>query len=312
MVTPSQAARAAGNTGPRAATTSRPEPQPQPIPERESADALQHLLGVLQSLVTSSSGADEFGFDAGLTDGVLVPVLRPLYRSWFRVTASGLGNIPDEGSALVVANHAGAIAVDALMTQVAIHDDHPAHRHLRSLTADLVFRIPLLSDLAGRGGMVRASVPNAERLLQRGELVGVWPEGFKGIGKPFSKRYQLQRFGRGGFVAVALRTGAPLIPTAIVGSEEIYPIIGDATWLARLFDLPYFPITPTFPMLGPMGMIPLPSKWTIAFGEPIQTAGYGPRAAEDPEVVFALADEVRDRIQQMLVAMLVQRTSVFS
>ena len=113
-------------------------------------------------------------------------------------------------------------------------------------------------------------------------------------------------------MAVALRTGTPLIPTAIVGSEEIYPIIGDAKWLARIFDLPYFPITPTFPMLGPMGMIPLPSKWAIEFGEPIETAGYGRRAAEDPEVVFALADQVRDRIQQMLVTMLMQRTSVFA
>jgi 1-acyl-sn-glycerol-3-phosphate acyltransferase len=308
VVTPSKAARAAGNTGPRAATTA----PSQHIPQRESPDALQHLLQVLQSAVTASGSTDDFGFDAGLTDGVLVPVLRPLYRSWFRVTTSGLANIPATGSALVVANHAGAIAVDALMTQVAIHDEHPGHRHLRSLTADLVFRLPLLKELAVRAGMVRASVPNAERLLERGELVGVWPEGFKGIGKPFNKRYQLQRFGRGGFVAVALRTGAPLIPTAIVGSEEIYPIIGDATWLARIFDLPYFPITPTFPMLGPMGMIPLPSKWSIEFGEPIETAGYGRRAAEDPEVVFALADQVRDRIQQMLVAMLMQRTSVFA
>ncbi|MFA7324486.1 MAG: lysophospholipid acyltransferase family protein [Candidatus Nanopelagicales bacterium] len=307
MVNPSQAARAAGDTGPRAWSTSASSH----IPQREDVDSFQHIFEVLQSALTSARAVDEFGFDPELTDTILIPVLRPLYRAWFRVSTAGLGNIPASGSGLVVSNHAGAIAVDALMTQVAIHDEHPAHRHLRSLTADLVFRLPVLNELASRAGLVRAKVPNAEGLLTRGELVGVWPEGFKGIGKPFHKRYQLQRFGRGGFVAVALRTGAPLIPTAIVGSEEIYPIIGDARRLAKIFDLPYFPITPTFPLLGPMGMIPLPSKWTIEFGEPIATAQFGPEAAEDPEIVFALADQVRDRIQQMLIAMLMHRTSVF-
>jgi 1-acyl-sn-glycerol-3-phosphate acyltransferase len=197
------------------------------------------------------------------------------------------------------------------MTQVAIHDEHPQHRFLRMLAADLVFNLPLIGDAARRAGHVRANVENAESLLREGELVGVWPEGFKGVGKPFYKRYQLQRFGRGGFVAVALRTGAPIIPTAVVGSEEIYPIIGDAKGLAKLFDLPYFPITPTFPWFGPLGMIPLPSKWTIEFGEPIPTAHYGPQAADDPAVVFELTDLVRDRIQQMLITALMQRTNVF-
>ena len=307
MVTPSQAARAAGNTGPQASrstTTSQ-------IPGREAVDVLQDLFGALQSALTASGSQDSSGFDPEFTAHVLLPIVRPLYRAWFRVRTVGIENIPASGSGLVVSNHAGAIAVDSVMTQVAIHDEHPQHRFLRMLAADLVFHLPLIGEAARRAGHVRANVDNAEALLRAGELVGVWPEGFKGIGKPFHKRYQLQRFGRGGFVAVALRTGAPIIPTAVVGSEEIYPIIGDAKGLAKLFDLPYFPITPTFPWFGPLGMIPLPSKWTIEFGEPIPTAQYGADAADDPAVVFELTDLVRDRIQQMLITSLMQRNSVF-
>ena len=153
---------------------------------------------------------------------------------------------------------------------------------------------------------------DAERRLTEGEMVGVFPEGFKGIGKPFRERYTLQRFGRGGFVTAALRTGAPIIPCAIVGAEEIYPMIGNAKTAARLLGLPYFPITPTFPLLGPLGLLPLPSKWLIAFGEPIETASYGPGAAEDPMLVFNLTDQVRENIQHSLYQLLLQRRSVFS
>jgi 1-acyl-sn-glycerol-3-phosphate acyltransferase len=142
--------------------------------------------------------------------------------------------------------------------------------------------------------------------------VGVFPEGFKGVGKPFSERYTLQRFGRGGFVTAALRTGAPIVPCAIVGAEEIYPMIGNAKTVARLLGLPYFPITPTFPLLGPLGAVPLPSKWFIAFGEPIETASYGPAAADDPMVVFNLTDQVRETIQHSLYRLLLERRSVFS
>ena len=156
------------------------------------------------------------------------------------------------------------IALDAMMTQIALHDHHPAHRHLRMLGADLVFQTPFLSALARKAGHTLACMPDAERLLTGGELVGVWPEGFKGIGKPFSERYKLQRFGRGGFVSAALRARVPIIPTAIVGAEETYPKLGNIAPLARLLGLPYFPVTPTFPWLGPLGMIPLPSRWIIA------------------------------------------------
>jgi 1-acyl-sn-glycerol-3-phosphate acyltransferase len=198
-----------------------------------------------------------------------------------------------------------------VMTFLALLDHHPAHRHLRMLGADLVFRTPGLAPLARKAGHTLACNPDAERLLSAGELVGVWPEGFKGIGKPFSERYKLQRFGRGGFVSAALRLGVPIVPCSIVGAEEIYPMIGNAKALARLLGLPYFPITPTFPLLGPLGAIPLPSKWLIEFGEPIPTAGLGPAAADDPMLVFNITDQVRETIQQTLYRLLLQRRSAF-
>jgi 1-acyl-sn-glycerol-3-phosphate acyltransferase len=198
-----------------------------------------------------------------------------------------------------------------VMTQVAVHDETPNHRHLRMLGADLVFSTPFIGEIARKGGATLASNVDAERLLSAGELVGVWPEGFKGIGKPFSERYKLQRFGRGGFVSAALRTRTPIVPCAIVGSEETYPVLGDMPTVARLLGLPYAPITPTFPWLGLLGLVPLPSKWLIEFGAPVATDELGVGAAEDPMLVFDLTDQVRQTIQQTLYSLLVQRRSVF-
>jgi 1-acyl-sn-glycerol-3-phosphate acyltransferase len=219
--------------------------------------------------------------------------------------------VPAEGGALIVANHSGTLPLDALMTAVALHDDHPAHRHLRLLGADLVFRLPVVGQLGRKGGSTLACTADAERLLTRDELVAVWPEGFKGIGKRFADRYKLQRFGRGGFVTAALRTGRPIVPCSIVGAEETYPMLGDIAPLARLLDLPYFPVTPTFPLLGPLGAVPLPSKWLIEFGEPVATDELGPDAAEDPMLVFDLADRVRETIQHTLYRLLARRRDPF-
>jgi 1-acyl-sn-glycerol-3-phosphate acyltransferase len=283
--------------------------------QRESGGELEErladVLAFLRRRLTGDFEVDEFGFDPELTDTVLMALARPLYQRWFRVEVRGIENIPDTGGALVVANHSGAIAIDALMTGIAVHDEHPRHRFLRSLGADLVFQAPFLGELARKGGATLASNPDAERLLSRGELVGVWPEGFKGIGKPFSERYKLQRFGRGGFVSAALRTRTPIIPCAVVGAEEIYPILGNMPTVARLLGLPYAPITPTWPWLGPLGLVPLPSKWLIEFGAPVHTDGFGAGAADDPMLVFDLTDQVRQTIQQTLYALLVQRRSVF-
>ena len=309
----SKAARRVGNTGPQPVSSASVPRVPEASQARseELVGQLERLWELVQQRMSGDYAVDEFGFDPQLTESVFMAVLRPLYRSWFRVETSGLEHVPDTDGALVVANHSGTLALDSMMTQVALLDDHPAHRHLRMLGADLVFQTPFLGDVARKAGHTLACNPDAERLLARGEIVGVWPEGFKGIGKPFSDRYKLQRFGRGGFVAAALRTKTPIIPTAIVGAEEIYPMIGNAKTLARMLGLPYFPITPTFPWLGPLGLIPLPSKWFIHFGDPIPTDEYPEGAADDPMIVFNLTDQVREQIQHSLYRLLMKRQSVF-
>jgi 1-acyl-sn-glycerol-3-phosphate acyltransferase len=268
-------------------------------------------LSFLRRRVTGEYEVDEFGYDAELTDQVLMSLVRPLYENYFRVEVKGIENIPAEGGALVVSNHSGTLPIDALMTQVAVHDHHPAGRHLRLLAADLVFMLPLINDLARKAGHTLACAEDAQLLLERGEVVGVMPEGFKGLGKPFSERYKLQRFGRGGFVATALKTKVPIIPCSVVGAEEIYPMVGNSRTLARILGVPYFPLTPTFPWLGPLGLVPLPTKWTIQFGEPIPTDGYPAEAADDPMLVFNLTDQVRETIQHTLYELLVERRSVF-
>src|SRR6266542_2310422 len=198
-----------------------------------------------------------------------------------------------------------------LMPPARLLDEHPAHRHLRLLGADLVYALPVLSHLARKSGHALACPEDAERLFQAGELVGVCPEGYKGLGKPFSQRYHLQRFGRGGYAASAIRAGVPIIPCAIVGAEEIFPMIADARPLARLFGFPYFPITPLFPWFGPLGMIPLPSKWLIGFAEPVATDGLEPGSADDPATVFEVSDQVRETIQQTLYRLLLERGEAF-
>lgn len=268
------------------------------------------LIDFVRRRLTGNYTIDDFGFDEDLTDHVLIPMMRPLFEKWFRVEVRGLEHVPDVGGALVVANHSGTIALDAVMTQVALRDRHPAHRHLRMLGADLVFQTPFVSEVARKAGHTLACMPDAQRLLERGELVGVWPEGFKGIGKPYSERYKLQRFGRGGFVSAALRAGVPIIPTAIVGAEETYPMLGNIAPVARLLGLPYFPMTPTFPWLGPLGLVPLPSRWIIEFGAPVPTDQLLDQA-DDPMAVLELTDAVRERIQQSLYRLLVQRESTY-
>jgi len=269
------------------------------------------VLAYLRRRLDGDYAVDDLGYDEDFTTNVFYPVLRPLYRHWFRVEVRGIENIPAEGGALLVSNHSGTVAFDSLMVQLAVHDEHPQHRLMRALGADFVFKTPFVGTIARRSGSTLAANSDAERLLGAGELVGVFPEGFKGIGKPFSERYKLQRFGRGGFVSAALRAGVPIVPCSVVGAEEIAPIIGNMGTVARLLGVPYMPVTPTWPLLGPLGLVPLPSKWIIEFGDPIHTDQYGEGAADDPMLVFDLTDQVRETIQQTLYTLLMQRRSVF-
>ena len=270
---------------------------------------LARFLAFVRRRLSGDFEVDAYGFDAEVTERFFMAMARPIARKWFRVEVRGAENIPTEGGALVVSNHSGTIPVDGVMTMVSMHD--ATGRFLRPLGADLVFQLPVVGNLARKGGATLACGEDAERMLRDGEVVGVWPEGFKGIGKPYSERYKLQRFGRGGFVSAALRTGVPIVPVSVVGAEEIYPLVGNIPSLARLLGVPYIPITPFFPLLGPLGLVPLPSKWIIEFGEPIRTDDYDEASHDDPMLVFNVTDQVRETIQQTLYQLLMDRGSVF-
>jgi 1-acyl-sn-glycerol-3-phosphate acyltransferase len=274
-------------------------------------ERMAEIVDFTRRQFTGEGEVDQFGFDPEFNSRVLMPLARALYQRWFRVRMKGLAHVPGEGAALVVANHSGVLPLDAIMLQAGLHDEHPGHRNLRLLGADLVYELPLLAQLARKGGHTRACPSGAHTLLRSGELVGVFPEGFSGIGKPFSERYQLRRFGRGGFAVTAIRARVPIIPCAIVGAEEIFPMIGNAKPLARLLGLPYFPITPLFPWLGPVGAIPLPSQWIIEFCPPVPTSGYPAGAEKDPAVIEELTDAVRGTIQRKLDELLVERGPAF-
>jgi 1-acyl-sn-glycerol-3-phosphate acyltransferase len=197
------------------------------------------------------------------------------------------------------------------MIKTAIFEEHPNPRHARALIAQFFFQLPWLGWFLRRTGQTVGHPDDSVRLLDRDELVLVFPEGVKGTGKPYSERYRLRRFGRGGFVQVAIRSRAPIIPISVVGSEEIYPMLGEIPGVARLTGLPYFPFTPFYPWLGVLGMVPLPSKWRIQFHDPIPTDQLPPEAAEDQNLVMTISDQVRDTIQEGLYANLRLRRGVF-
>ena len=257
-----------------------------------------------------SEETDDFGADKRFAE-TLQPLLEFLYAVWWRVEASGIEHVPSMGPGLIVANHSGVLPYDGIMVQLAVRHEHPAKRVCRMLALDMFALLPILAPALSKSGSVRANPANAERLLRRDDLVGVFPEGVKGVGKRFRDRYKLARFGRGGFIRIALRTGSPIIPCAVVGAEEIHPVVAKADWVGRPFGLPYFPITPTFPLLGPLGVIPLPTKWSIDFGDPVDLSEYGPEAASDPILVNRLSQQIRDTVQGMIDGRVARRRSVW-
>ncbi|OGQ65727.1 MAG: hypothetical protein A3F89_00200 [Deltaproteobacteria bacterium RIFCSPLOWO2_12_FULL_50_11] len=286
----------------------------------EQIDRLRHLLSLdtfkdfLTSLwygkFTESFEFDDFGMDVEFISKVK-PFFDFLYYNYWRVPPLGLPNIPAKGQALIVSNHSGTLPYDGSMICEAVVNDHPSRRNVRFLVEDFVYHFPFMGTFMYRIGGVRASQENAERLLENGNLVVVFPEGVKGIGKHFKHRYRLQRFGRGGFIKLAMKTQSPIIPTAVIGAEEIHPIIYKSTVLAKPLHLPYLPITPTLPALGPLGLIPLPSKWSIIFGEPIDFSQYGPSAINDNLLVNKLSEMVREKIQDMIMEGLKNRRSIW-
>jgi 1-acyl-sn-glycerol-3-phosphate acyltransferase len=267
-------------------------------------------LRVLSSNEAQELRGDDFGFDPEFAKRIEGVALW-LYRKYWRVEVEGINNVPARGRALLVANHAGMVPYDGAMIRTAIIADHPQPRPARMLVVDWAFAMPYMNMLLVKTGNVLAHPDNATALLERDQLVGVFPEGVRGAAKRYRDRYRVQRLGRGGFVQVALRTGSPIIPVAVVGSEELHPVIFDVQPLARLFRLPAAPVTPTFPWLGLAGLIPLPSKWFIAFGKPIDVSHLGPEAADDPRLVLELTEEVRSWIQRTLNRLVARRRTIF-
>nr|WP_255604538.1 lysophospholipid acyltransferase family protein [Oscillochloris sp. ZM17-4] len=236
-----------------------------------------------------------------------------MYQTWWRVKSYGLEHVPAEGRAMLVSNHSGVLPWDGAMISSAVATEHPVRpdRVVRSLHLHWFSTLPFIAPALAATGQVPGLPENAVRLLENDELVCVFPEGLKGVGKLYKDRYKLARFGRGGFVQAALRARAPIVPVAVVGAEEIYPMLYNAESFAKLIGFPYFPLTPLFPWLGLLGTIPLPTRWSITFCPPISTEEYGPRAADDPLTVLSLAEQVRDTIQETIDARLAERTSIF-
>jgi 1-acyl-sn-glycerol-3-phosphate acyltransferase len=247
----------------------------------------------------------------GLFDRTVVEFF---YRYWFRCEVEGVENVPAEGGALLVSNHSGALPPDAATIGKAIREEHSRPRPLY-ITVEHFFKgYPGFSMLIPKIGCVAAHPANVHRLLyDEGQLVLVFPEGRKGTEKLFKDRYKLQRFGRGGFVEAAMRAEAKLVPVCVVGAEESAPIFAQVNFMKRLTGLLYFPITPTFPWLGPFGLLGyLPAKFKLRFLEPIDTVALGGvEAAEDRALVQTVAQEIRARIQENLHEMLAKRRSIW-
>ena len=263
--------------------------------------------GLLRLLRPENFDLDrEYGFDPGFREK-MESIVRFFYRFYWRVSVKGTENIPEKGRAVFVANHAGILPFDGQMVANAVMREKG--RKIWPLIEDFFYYAPVLGTMLSRMGSVRACQENAQRLLSEEEAVLVFPEGIKGIIKPYKNRYQLQRFGRGGFIKLCLNTGSPVIPVAIIGSEETHPVMGNLSTVAKTLNLPYFPVTPLFPLLGPLGLLPLPSKWTIIFGEALSIKIEDMEAATDRMAINRLSTEVKSHIQKMIDVEIGQRGS---
>ncbi len=308
---PTPAANA--NEEPAVAVASTTKSVAEPADDSDPADIVSSEFYARQwgrvALRDRAEEVDEFGLDQEFSRRAQ-PVIDALYTKWWRVETAGAENVPDGGRVILCANHAGAVPYDGLMLAAALRREHPARRTLRWLADDFVFHFPFMGVALNRLGAVRACQENAERLLRSSNVVGVFPEGVKGVSKSFGERYQLQRFGRGGHIKLALRTRTPIVPVAIVGSEETHPMLPTGP-IAKLLNMQFLPVTPTFPWLGPLGLVPLPSKWSITFLPAIPVDGYDKDAADDELLVGRLNEKVRAAIQDELSRRVRARQSAF-
>jgi 1-acyl-sn-glycerol-3-phosphate acyltransferase len=271
---------------------------------RQRLRALGDLLRVLEP----PDRLDRFGMDERLERRV-APLVEFLYATWWRVSVRGLEHVPAAGGAVVIANHAGLLPWDALVLRHALRRDHPAHRSLRPLLDDPACDRPLVGPAAVRLGAVRASPEAAARLLEAGELVAVFPEGSAAEARPWRERYRLSRFGRGGFARVAARAGVPVVPCAVVGSGESAPPVASPGFLAELLRLP--PIAGGGALrLGAAAALPLPARWSLTFGPPLEPVG-GSARADDADWAAAAAEQGRRAVQALLDAALAERRSVY-
>ena len=257
-----------------------------------------------------SGEVDEFGMDEVVLRRAR-PALDFLYDQYWRVSLAGSEHLPASGPCLLVANHSGLLPYDGLMLAHAIERAHPSGERPRFLAADWLITLPFVQSYLARLGGVRACRENAERLLGSGRFVIAFPEGVKGAAKVFRERYRLKRLGRGGVLRVALETGAPLVPVGIVGAEEAHPILFKWTTPARAVGLPFLPVTPTFPWLGPLGFLPLPTKWVIRIGEPLALGHLAAESAADELLISRLTEELRVQIQALVDVGLAERESVW-
>ncbi len=272
----------------------------------ERTRGVRRLLGenVLRRLATLDRLVSETGYDAwGLEPEAVksaLPFFLALYRGWFRVKSEGHEHVPTEGAAVLAANHAGLLPFDGAMTAVDLflHTDPP--RLARAVVDRWAGGLPFVGVFLARMGQVVGTRENVAGLLRDQQLMLVFPEGMEGIRKPVTQRYRLQHF-HVGFVEEALRAAVPIVPTAIIGSENQAPILFDVKPLARLLRLPTAPITPTFPWLGPLGLLPYPVSYRIVYGEPLAFhERFGPEAADDARLVRYLTQQVRRTVQRLV------------
>src|SRR5918996_1253462 len=279
------------------------------LPERRPAERMRELLPAIEP----ERRLNDWGRSERVEGAMDRTLVEFFYRYWFGAEVEGIENVPAEGGALLVSNHAGALPPDAAMIAKAIREEHPTSRPLH-ITVEHFFKgYPGFSALIPKIGCVPAHPANVHRLLyDERQLVLVFPEGRKGTEKTYNQRYRLRRFGRGGFVEAAARAEAKLVPVCVVGAEEAMPIFAQVKFLKRLTGLLYFPITPTFPWLGPLGMLAyLPAKFRIRFLEPIDTGSVAVGPAPGTAQGQTLAQGGGGRIQENLDDMVARRESVW-